>query len=78
MSILTVTLPDDLAQKAAIAGLLTDAAVEEMLRERLRRQAGNELRTFWTRLPVATLTPIDETELAQAVRSVRTSQVARG
>ena len=41
---LTLKLPDDHAQRAKSAGLLTPDAIETMLREQLKRQAGEQLR----------------------------------
>ncbi len=40
---LKLTLPQQLAKQAKAAGLLTPEAITEMLREQLRRQAGQEL-----------------------------------
>ena len=39
MTEITVTLPDGLAREAAQAGLLNPAAMEELLREAMRRRA---------------------------------------
>ena len=41
---LTLNLPDELAQRAKNAGLLTPDAIEPMLREQLKKQAGEQLR----------------------------------
>lgn len=48
---LKLNLPDELAQRAQRAGLLTPEAIEAMLREQLRRQAGEQLRATWARMP---------------------------
>lgn len=71
---LTLNLPDDLAQKAQRAGLLTPQAMEAMLREQLRKQAGETLRNIWARLPHEELTPEIEQEIVTKVRSVRAAQ----
>lgn len=71
---LTLNLPDDLAQKAQRAGLLTDEAIEAMLREQLRKQAGGTLRAMWARLPSEELTPEIEREIVTEVRAVRAAQ----
>ena len=71
---LTLNLPDDLAQKAQRAGLLTPEAMEAMLREQLRKQAGETLRSIWARLPREDLTPEIEREIVAKVRSVRVAQ----
>lgn len=46
---LTLNLPDDLAQEAQHAGLLTPQAIELLLRDQLRKLAGEQLRAFWAR-----------------------------
>ena len=71
---LTLNLPDDLAQKAQRAGLLTPEAIEAMLREQLRKQAGGALRAMWARLPNDGLTPEIEREIVADVRAVRAAQ----
>ena len=68
---LTLNLPDDLAQEAQHAGLLTPLAIETMLREQLRKLAGETLRTLWARQPDEPLTPTIERDIAADVRIVR-------
>lgn len=79
MTTVQVELPDVLAQSAQAAGLLTPQALEAMLREQLKRQAGNALRTMWASAPPDELTP----EMGQmfdeqihAVRAQRRKQSA--
>jgi hypothetical protein len=43
---LTLNIPDELASKAQAAGLLNSEAIEKLLREQLRKQAGQELRAM--------------------------------
>lgn len=38
-----VTLPDELAREAQAAGLLTDQAIERMIKTELKRRAGEAL-----------------------------------
>jgi hypothetical protein len=71
-------LPDELAQKAASAGLLSAEAMEAMLREQLRRRAGDALQAFWQRLPADELTPEMEQEIVDEVRQVRAERHLRG
>ena len=71
---LKLNLPDELAQRAQSAGLLTPEAIEGMLREQLRRQAGEQLRAMWAHQPQETLTPAIEQEIVEAVREVRAEQ----
>ena len=68
---LKVTLPDDLAQRAQSAGLLTSEAIESMLCEQLKKRAGENLRAMWSRMPREELTPEIEQEIVEEVRALR-------
>ena len=63
MTTVQINLPDDLAQKAVSAGLLCAQAMEAMLREQLRRRAGQALQSIWQRGPQEELTPEIEQEI---------------
>jgi len=63
MTTVQINLPDDLAQKAVSAGLLCARAMEAMLREQLRRRAGQALQSIWQRGPQEELTPEIEQEI---------------
>jgi hypothetical protein len=79
MTTVQVELPDVLAQSAHAAGLLTSQALEAMLREQLKRQAGDALRATWVGAPPEELTPEIERmidEEVQAVRAQRRIQAA--
>jgi post-segregation antitoxin (ccd killing protein) len=78
MTTVQITLPDELAQKAASAGLLSAEAIEAMLREQLRRQAADALRAMWERAPADELTPEVEQEIVDEVRAVRAERRRRG
>ncbi len=71
MTTVQIALPDELAWKAANAGLLSAQALEAMLREQLRRRAGETLQATWQRGPQDELTPAIEQEIVQEVRRVR-------
>jgi len=77
MTTIQLSLPDDLAEKAMKAGLLSAEAIQDLLREQLRRQAGETLRETWSRLPKEELTPEVEQEVGEAVRAYRAEQRAR-
>ncbi len=77
MTTFQIELPDDLAQKAASAGLLSAEAMEAMLREQLRRYAGEALESMWRRGPQEELTPEIEQEITQEVRKVRAERRLR-
>lgn len=74
MTTVQITLPDDLAQTAANAGLLSPEALETMLREQLRLRAGETLKVLWRGMPQEPLTPETEQEINDAVREVRVKQ----
>jgi hypothetical protein len=71
-------LPDDLAQQATSAGLLSVDAIKAMLRDQLRRRAGDSLQLLWERGPQAELTPEIEQEIVEAIRQVRAERILRG
>jgi len=71
MTTIAIELPDDLAQKATAAGLLAPEAIADLLREQLRRRAGERLSERWERLPAEDLTPAIEQEIVAEVRAVR-------
>ncbi len=78
MTTVQITLPDELAQKAASAGLLSAEAMEAMLREQLRRRAGDALQAMWQRGPQEELTPEIEQEIVEEVRKARAERRLRG
>jgi hypothetical protein len=78
MTTVHINLPDELAQKAASAGLLSAEAMEAMLREQLRRRAGEALQSMWQQGPQEELTPENEQEIVEEVRKLRAEQRLRG
>lgn len=77
MTTIQIQIPDDLAQDAQAAGLLNPEAIERLLRERLRRQAGDALRAMWNRMPVEELTPETEEIINEEVRAARAERRQR-
>lgn len=78
MTTVQFTLPDELAQKAANAGLLSAEAMEATLREQLCRRAGDALQAMWQRGPQEELTPEIEQETVEEVRKVRAERRIHG
>lgn len=74
---LKLTLPVQLAKQAKAAGLLESAAIVSMLRERLRRQAGEELRGIMDKLAAANIPPMSDDETRAEVNAVRKARRAR-
>lgn len=77
---LTLQLPDELAQRAQSAGLLTSAAIERVVRDAIRKGAARQLIEIGKELRT-TLPPISTDELEaelQAVRAELRESRARG
>ncbi len=71
MTTIEIQLPDKLAEDAQAAGLLTPEAIERLLREQLRKQAGEALRDMWARVPREELTPEIAQMINEEVQAVR-------
>jgi hypothetical protein len=76
MARIQLTLPDELAQRAVAAGLLSAEAIQEMLREKLLRRGGESLREIRSRMPSEQLTPEIEREVVEAVQAYRAERRA--
>jgi hypothetical protein len=74
---LTLNLPDDLAQRAKDAGLLSNEAIEKLLREQLRRQAGEELRVMLDKGRGAGIPPMTEDEIQAEIDAYRAAKRAK-
>ena len=74
---LKLTLPVQLAKQAKAAGLLKSEAIASMLRERLRKQASEELRVMLDKLDAANISPMSEEEIQAEVNAVRKARRAR-
>ena len=74
---LTLNLPDELASKAQAAGLLNSEAVEKLLREQLRRQAGQELRVMLDKADPTGIPPMTEDEIQAEIKAYRTDRRAQ-
>jgi hypothetical protein len=66
-----VSLPDQLAEEARQAGLLSPEAIESMLREKLRRQHLEELRDSMDRMQATDEPPMTLEQIAAAVKEYR-------
>jgi hypothetical protein len=69
-----VKLPDDLAQRAKSAGLLTDSAIPRLLEEAMRREAGQRLLQVAERVHAAGVEPMSEEEIVAEVKAARAEQ----
>lgn len=78
MTRVTVSLPDDLARQAQAAGLLSEAAVEQLLRRALREQgAGEQLGEIFARLDAQAEPPLSDAEVATEIAAVRAERARR-
>jgi len=75
---LKLSLPDNLAKEAAQAGLLSDAEIEKLLREEIRRRATNELFEAMDRMAAVAGAPMTEDEIQAEIDAVRAARRARG
>jgi post-segregation antitoxin (ccd killing protein) len=77
MTELVVKLPDDLAQRAKSAGLLTDSAIQRLLEEAMRREAGRRLVQVAQRLHAAGVEPMSDEEIVAEVKAARAERRGR-
>ena len=78
MTTVQITLPDQLAQEAQDAGLLTSATIERMLREQLKTRHVDELFTAIDRMAaVDTPAAMSPEEVAQEIRIMRAERRAK-
>ena len=77
MTTMELNLPDDLAQRAKNAGLLSDSAIQRLLEEAMRREAGRQLLSMAERLHAAAIPPMSEKGLDDLIHDVRAERRAR-
>jgi post-segregation antitoxin (ccd killing protein) len=74
---LTLNIPDDLANKAQAAGLLSSEAIERLLREQLRKQAGQDLRAMLNKADASGVAPMSEEEVQAEIDAYRAERRAK-
>jgi hypothetical protein len=72
-----IRLPDELAQRARNAGLLSDDAIRQLLEEAMRRQAGHALLDEARRLQAIGAPPMSDEEVVAEVKAVRAERRIR-
>lgn len=77
MTTVQITLPDQLAQEAQRAGLLTSTTIERLLRQQLKAQRADELFAAMERM-VAVEEPaaLSPEEVAEEIRAMRAERRA--
>ena len=73
----TLNLPDELASKAQAAGLLNSEAIEKLLREQLRKQAGEELRVMLNKVDASGIPAMSEDEIQAEIDAYRAERRAK-
>ena len=68
---LKLNLPKRLAQDAQAAGLLTPEAVAELLRDELKRRAGERLKESLRKIDQTNLPPLSAQDIQTEIDSVR-------
>ncbi len=76
MTDLLIRLPDELAQRARSAGLLSDGAIQELLEDAMRRRAGRRLLEMADRIQAAGIPPMSLAEIDAEVKAVRAAHRA--
>lgn len=71
MATLELELPDQLARDARKAGLLSAKAIEDLLREAIRKRAAREFLAVAHRVAAARIPPMSEEEIQVEVNAVR-------
>ncbi len=72
MAIVHITLPDQLAQEAQQAGLLSSARLEKLLREQIKTQRIDELFTAMDRMAIVNEPPaMSPEEVAAEIAAMR-------
>lgn len=74
---LKLKLPDRLAREAQAAGLLTPEAMAQLLKDAMRRRAGQVLLAGAARATAAGSTPLSMKEIQEQVNAVRRVRKSR-
>lgn len=77
MATVQITLPDELAQRAKDAGLLSDESIQKLLEEAVRREAGRRLLVVAEQLHAAGIPPMSDEEIQAEVDAVRRARRER-
>jgi hypothetical protein len=77
MTDLVIHLPDELEERARNAGLLSDSAIQALLEDAIRRQAGRRLLTVVETIHAADIAPMTMDEIDAEVKAVRADRRPR-
>jgi hypothetical protein len=71
MTMIEISLPDDIAERARSAGLLSDSAIQTLLEDAMRRGAGRALLDVAQSLQDAGIPPMSMEEIDAEVKAYR-------
>jgi hypothetical protein len=77
MTMIEIRLPDELAQRAKSAGLLSDSAIPGLLQDAIRRQSGRLLLDVARSIHAANIPDMSDEDIVAEVKTVRTERRAR-
>lgn len=76
MTTIQIELPDQLAEEARRAGLLTQGALERLMRDAVRQQALSELKQARERMAAVDEPELTPEEIQQEIRAARSERRA--
>lgn len=76
MTMIEIRLPDELAQRAKSAGLLSDSAIQGLLEDAIRRQSGRLLLDVARSIHAANIPVMSDADIVAEVKAVRTERRA--
>ena len=77
MTTLEISLPDSLAEEAKAAGLLAPEAIEQMVREAIRRRAMEELKQAMDRMAAVDGPVMTPKEIQEEIRAAHAERRAK-
>ena len=77
MPTLTIDLPDNIAKEAKDAGLLTPENLAQLLKDAMRRRAGQRLLDVVKRIQATGISPMSDEEIVAEVKAARAERHAR-
>jgi hypothetical protein len=77
MTTVEISLPEELAERAKRAGLLSDSVIQQLLEDAMRRRAGRALLDIAKRIHDEAVPPMSDDEVVAEVKAVRAERRAR-
>lgn len=77
MTTLTIDLPDNIAKEAKDAGLLAPETLVQLLKDAVRRRAGQRLLDVARRIQATGISPMSDEEIVAEVKAARAERCAR-